>query len=66
MRFTRAIKGAVAYEDRLGVIKAMWAVVLADGKRDPEENSLMRMVAPMLGVEDQDSNAARLQVEAET
>lgn len=66
VRFTRAIKGAVAYEDRLGVIKAMWAVVLADGKRDPEENSLMRMVAPMLGVEDQDSNAARLQVEAET
>ncbi len=64
VRFTRAIKDAVAYEDRLGVIAAMWEVVLADGKRDAEENSLMRMVAPMLGVEDQDSNAARRRIES--
>ncbi|MEY1556131.1 TerB family tellurite resistance protein [Yoonia sp. R2331] len=65
VRFTRAIKDAVAYEDRLGVIAAMWQVVLADGKRDDEENSLMRMVAPMLGVTDQDSNAARRRIESE-
>ena len=64
VRFTRAIKDAVAYEDRLGVIEAMWQVVLADGVRDAQENSLMRMVAPMLGVEDQDSNAARRRIEA--
>ena len=63
VRFTRAIKGAVAYEDRLAVIKAMWAVVLADGKRDPEENSLMRMVAPMLGVSDVESAMARKRIE---
>lgn len=59
VRFTRAIKDAVAYEDRVAVISAMWEIVLADGERDAEENSLMRMVAPMLGVTDQDSNAAR-------
>jgi len=59
VRFTRAIKDAVAYEDRRAVISAMWEIVLADGERDAEENSLMRMVAPMLGVSDQDSNAAR-------
>ncbi len=64
VRFTRAIKDAVAYEDRLGVITAMWQVVLADGVRDAQENSLMRMVAPMLGVTDQDSNAARRRIEA--
>ncbi len=64
VRFTRAIKDAVAYEDRLGVIEAMWQVVLADGVRDAHETSLMRMVAPMLGVEDQDSNAARRRIEA--
>lgn len=64
VRFTRAIKDAVPYEDRLGVIAALWSVVLADGKRDAEEDSLMRMIAPMLGVEDQDSNAARRRVEA--
>jgi uncharacterized tellurite resistance protein B-like protein len=64
VRFTRAIKDAVAYEDRLGVVEDMWAVVLADGVRDAHENQLMRMVPPMLGVEDQDSNAARRRVEA--
>jgi uncharacterized tellurite resistance protein B-like protein len=64
VRFTRAIKDAVAHEDRMAVIKAMWEIVLADGERDDEENSLMRMVAPMLGITDQESNAARRAVEA--
>lgn len=63
VRFTRAIKAAVPYEDRRAVIAAMWEIVLADGVRDEDENSLMRMVAPMLGVEDQDSNAARMAIE---
>jgi len=63
VRFTRAIKAAVPYEDRRAVIAAMWEIVLADGVRDEDENSLMRMVAPMLGVEDQDSNAARIAIE---
>ncbi|WP_341365508.1 TerB family tellurite resistance protein [Yoonia sp. BS5-3] len=62
VRFTRAIKDAVDYEDRVAVIAAMWRVVLADGVRDDEENSLMRMTASLLGVSDQDSNAARLRV----
>lgn len=63
VRFTRAIKEAVDYEDRRAVISAMWEIVLADGERDAVENSLMRMVAPMLGVTDQDSNAARRAIE---
>jgi uncharacterized tellurite resistance protein B-like protein len=64
VRFTRAIKDAVPYEDRRAVIVAMWDIVLTDGVRDDSENSLMRMVAPMLGVTDQDSNAARIAIEA--
>ena len=64
VRFTRAIKDAVPYEERLGVIAALWEVVLADGRRDAEEDSLMRMVAPLLGVEDQDSHAVRRRIEA--
>ena len=32
VRFTRAIKDAVAYEDRIAVIEALWQVVLADGR----------------------------------
>lgn len=63
VRFTRAIKDAVDYEDRRAVIAAMWQIVLADGERDAEEDSIMRMVAPMLGVTDQDSNAARRSIE---
>lgn len=64
VRFTRAIKDAVPYEDREAVIEALWDVVLADGGRDDEEDALLRMIAPMLGVTDQDSNLARQRVEA--
>lgn len=64
VRFTRAIKDAVPYEERAGVIEALWEVVLADGVRDEEEDSLLRMIAPMLGVTDQDSALARQKVEA--
>jgi uncharacterized tellurite resistance protein B-like protein len=64
VRFTRAIKEHVPYEERLGVIEALWEVALADGRRDMDEDSLMRLVAPMLGVEDADSALARQRVEA--
>ncbi|MFT7106965.1 MAG: putative tellurite resistance protein B-like protein [Yoonia sp.] len=64
VRFTRAIKDAVSYDDRVAVIEAMWAVVLADGIRDHEEDSVMRMTASLLGVTDQDSHRARLKVSA--
>ncbi len=64
VRFTRAIKQAVAYEDRLGVIEALWSVVLADGERAREEDALLRLVASLLGIEDIDSNMARKRVEA--
>ena len=62
VRFTRAIKDAVPYEDRLGVIAALWKVVLADGKRAQEEDALLRLVANLLGVTDQDSARVRQQV----
>lgn len=65
VRFTRAIKDAVAYEEREGVVEALWAVVLADGRRDDEEDALVRLVANLLGVNDRDSALARQRVEAE-
>lgn len=64
VRFTRAIKDAVAYEDREAVLEALWEVVLADGVRDHEEDALLRMVAPLLGVNDRNSNLVRQRVEA--
>jgi uncharacterized tellurite resistance protein B-like protein len=64
VRFTRAIKDGVDYEDREGVIEALWDVVLADGVRDHEEDSLMRLAANLLGVSDRDSAHARQRIEA--
>lgn len=63
VRFTRAIKDSVPYEERLAVISALWDVVLSDGQRDDEEDSLMRMVANLLGIADRDSNIARKAVQ---
>jgi uncharacterized tellurite resistance protein B-like protein len=65
VRFTRAIKDAVPYDDRLDVIQALWQVVLADGTRADEEDALLRLVASLLGVSDTDSAMARRRVEAQ-
>ena len=59
VRFTRVIKDAVPYDERIGVIEALWSVVLADAERDAHEDALLRMVANLLGVSDRDSNLAR-------
>ncbi|WP_170769364.1 TerB family tellurite resistance protein [Ruegeria lacuscaerulensis] len=59
VRFTRAIKEAVAYDDRLAVVQALWSVALADGHRTGEEDSLLRLVVSLLGVSDVDSALAR-------
>ena len=64
MRFTRAVKDAVAYDARIGVVEALWSVALADGDRDPAEDSLLRLVANLLGVTDQDSARARQRMAA--
>ena len=63
VRFTRAIKDAVPYEDRLSVIEALWQVVLADGVREQHEDALLRMVSNLLGINDRDSALARQRVD---
>ena len=64
VRFTRAIKSAVSYEERASVVECLWRVVLADGRRDDDENALMRLVVNLLGVNDRDSALARQAVRA--
>ena len=64
VRFTRAIKDAVAYDHRIAVIEALWEVALADGVREAEEDSLLRLVASLLGISDVDSAMARQRIEA--
>lgn len=64
VRFTRTIKDGVAFEDRVGIVKALWSVVLADGTRDDNEDGFMRLVANLLGVNDRDSAFARQEAQA--
>ena len=63
VRFTRAIKDAVPYEEREAVVEALWSVVLADGARDDDEDALLRLVSKLLGVNDRDSAFARKRAE---
>lgn len=64
VRFTRAIKDAVPYENRMGVVEALWQVVLADGERDAAEDALLRLSTNLLGVSDVDSARARQRAKA--
>jgi len=66
VRFTRAIKDAVPYESRMGVVEALWQVALADGRRDAGEDALIRLAASFLGISDRDSALARQRVERQT
>lgn len=64
VRFTRALKDAVAVEDRDSLMQALWAVALADG-RDDNEDQLLRLVSSLLGISDQDSAIARRRAEGQ-
>ncbi|MEM8571664.1 MAG: TerB family tellurite resistance protein [Pseudomonadota bacterium] len=58
VRFTRVIKDAVPYENRTSVVEGLWRVAAADGVNE-DEHALLRLVANLLGVSDQDSGIAR-------
>ena len=64
VRFTRALKEAVAPEDRAGMMQALWSVALADGARDDSEDQILRLVSNLLGLTDQESAMARRRAEA--
>ncbi|WP_118134349.1 TerB family tellurite resistance protein [Oceanicella sp. SM1341] len=63
VRFTRTLKDAVPYEQRLGLVEALWQVALADDRRSNAENNLLRLVVNLLGVADRDSGIARQNVQ---
>jgi uncharacterized tellurite resistance protein B-like protein len=64
VRFTRIVKTGFDEAERVAFVEALWAVVLADGLRDPHEDALMRKLAPLLAVSDRDSAEARRRVVA--
>jgi uncharacterized tellurite resistance protein B-like protein len=51
----------VPYEEREGVVEALWRVAATDGI-NADEHSLLRLVANLLGVTDRDSGLARQRV----
>ncbi|MGL4234556.1 TerB family tellurite resistance protein [Tabrizicola sp.] len=65
VRFTRALKEAVALEQRSDLMTALWSVALADGLREAHEDRLMRLVANLLGLTDVESALARRRAEQE-
>jgi uncharacterized tellurite resistance protein B-like protein len=58
VQFTRLVKEAVPYEERAGVVEALWRIAAADGI-NADEHGTMRLVANLLGVSDVDSGLAR-------
>jgi uncharacterized tellurite resistance protein B-like protein len=58
VQFTRLIKQAVPYDERAGIVETLWRVA-ASGGINADEHGLMRLVANLLGVSDQDSGLAR-------
>lgn len=59
VHLTRLIKAAIPYVDRFDLVVDLWSLALADGARDHTENSFLRLVANLVGVDDVDSARAR-------
>lgn len=65
VHLTRRVKEVIALEDRPTLLRDLWSVILADGKRHDEEDGLMRLVSNLLGLSDRDSALARRAVQRE-
>lgn len=64
LRFTRAVKEQMPHEERLALMELLWEVVLADGVLDPYEDQLLRRIAGLIYVTDQERGLARRRAEA--
>lgn len=64
--FTRALKDALDEAERVRIVEMLWDVVLADGVLHDYEANLMRRIAGLLYVSDQESGAARQRAQART
>jgi len=64
LRFTKQIKDSSNHEERVALLEMLWEVVFADGEEHAFEANLMRRVAGLIYVADQESGSARLRVRA--
>jgi uncharacterized tellurite resistance protein B-like protein len=60
--FTNKIVKAMGEADRIKVIEMLWEVAYADGVLDADEDALIRRVAGLMFVSDQDRGFARRRV----
>ena len=60
--FTRLAVERMTPEDRIRLIEMLWEVAYADGVLDPEEDMLLRRIAGLIYVSDQDRIGARQRV----
>lgn len=60
--FTERVKNRFSHEQRVELIEMLWEVVYADGRVHAFESNLIRRVAGLLHVPDQESGAARKRV----
>ena len=57
--FTRQIVQRISPEDRAHILEMMWEVAYADGVLDPHEDALLRRIAGLIHVTDQERGLAR-------
>jgi uncharacterized tellurite resistance protein B-like protein len=57
--FTREIVQRISHEDRAHILEMMWEVAYADGVLDPHEDALLRRIAGLIHVSDQERGLAR-------
>ena len=57
--FTRQIVQRISHEDRANILEMMWEVAYADGVLDPHEDALLRRIAGLIHVSDQERGLAR-------
>lgn len=60
--FVHKINGSFDHEERIKLVEMLWDVAYADGELHPFEANLLRRVAGLLYVTDQESGAARKRV----
>ena len=60
--FTRVVKQGFNFEQRIGMIEMLWEVAYADSRRAADEETLIRLVAGLLGIPDRDSGLLRQRV----
>ena len=53
-QFTRKLNENLDYDEKLEIIEMMWKIIIADGRIDDYENSLIRKISGLLYVQDSD------------